>query len=254
MIRRPPRSTLFPYTTLFRSWPAGCRTTWCRPSSSYCRPCPRRPAARWTAARCPSHRADGGDPPRPMTTWSRRSRGRGRRRKGDDRASARSARTAACEDRSRKPARPDERRGQRRGAVLGVGRRRRATCRLARRRVHRHPAGVPGPHRVGLGGHAPAQPAPPPRGDAMTSATLRQRLADLVAAVSEGQISATEALAEPESLTTLGLTSLGYLRLVDAVEREFAVRLDLDGPVRYLETVEGLAGHLLAHGVGAEPA
>ncbi len=88
----------------------------------------------------------------------------------------------------------------------------------------------------------------------MTSATLRQRLADLVAAVSEGQISATEALAEPESLTTLGLTSLGYLRLVDAVEREFAVRLDLDGPVRYLETVDGLAGHLLAHGVGAEPA
>src|SRR5215475_15141768 len=27
MIRRPPRSTLFPYTTLFRS-PAGCGVTW----------------------------------------------------------------------------------------------------------------------------------------------------------------------------------------------------------------------------------
>src|SRR5256885_6012449 len=27
MIRRPPRSTLFPYTTLFRSWPAGMVTT-----------------------------------------------------------------------------------------------------------------------------------------------------------------------------------------------------------------------------------
>src|SRR5436190_13555075 len=25
MIRRPPRSTLFPYTTLFRSWCCGCR-------------------------------------------------------------------------------------------------------------------------------------------------------------------------------------------------------------------------------------
>src|SRR2546422_3977211 len=25
MIRRPPRSTLFPYTTLFRSWLPGCR-------------------------------------------------------------------------------------------------------------------------------------------------------------------------------------------------------------------------------------
>src|SRR5688572_31538880 len=27
MIRRPPRSTLFPYTTLFRSWPANRSTT-----------------------------------------------------------------------------------------------------------------------------------------------------------------------------------------------------------------------------------
>src|SRR5690349_23325803 len=26
MIRRPPRSTLFPYTTLFRSWPKRCAT------------------------------------------------------------------------------------------------------------------------------------------------------------------------------------------------------------------------------------
>src|SRR5438876_7556469 len=28
MIRRPPRSTLFPYTTLFRSWDIGCARTW----------------------------------------------------------------------------------------------------------------------------------------------------------------------------------------------------------------------------------
>src|SRR3712207_8507935 len=27
MIRRPPRSTLFPYTTLFRSWLAGCHAS-----------------------------------------------------------------------------------------------------------------------------------------------------------------------------------------------------------------------------------
>src|SRR5256885_7680395 len=27
MIRRPPRSTLFPYTTLFRSWTGSCRVT-----------------------------------------------------------------------------------------------------------------------------------------------------------------------------------------------------------------------------------
>src|SRR3712207_8305097 len=28
MIRRPPRSTLFPYTTLFRSWPPTCAPPW----------------------------------------------------------------------------------------------------------------------------------------------------------------------------------------------------------------------------------
>src|SRR5258708_30171179 len=37
MIRRPPRSTLFPYTTLFRSW-ARARATW---------PCRRGPRQWW---------------------------------------------------------------------------------------------------------------------------------------------------------------------------------------------------------------
>src|SRR2546430_8880345 len=34
MIRRPPRSTLFPYTTLFRSMPEGTR--WTRPEGGMC--------------------------------------------------------------------------------------------------------------------------------------------------------------------------------------------------------------------------
>src|SRR2546430_13232184 len=34
MIRRPPRSTLFPYTTLFRSWSAGCARKGCWHHSS----------------------------------------------------------------------------------------------------------------------------------------------------------------------------------------------------------------------------
>src|SRR2546422_7042956 len=45
MIRRPPRSTLFPYTTLFRSVPGGPRTRWaCAPrirSRSRSRTCVR---------------------------------------------------------------------------------------------------------------------------------------------------------------------------------------------------------------------
>src|SRR5712675_3230219 len=45
MIRRPPRSTLFPYTTLFRSWPRGTMT---RPRWSPSTPRPRcsRPRSR----------------------------------------------------------------------------------------------------------------------------------------------------------------------------------------------------------------
>src|SRR5258708_26788484 len=44
MIRRPPRSTLFPYTTLFRSWTARVRSDsneripWMRPRKSTCSP------------------------------------------------------------------------------------------------------------------------------------------------------------------------------------------------------------------------
>src|SRR5256885_6066991 len=44
MIRRPPRSTLFPYTTLFRSPPTACRG--CRTGSRPTRPRHRAPARR----------------------------------------------------------------------------------------------------------------------------------------------------------------------------------------------------------------
>ena len=74
--------------------------------------------------------------------------------------------------------------------------------------------------------------------------SLRERLAELVAQASEGEITAAEALAENDSLTVLGLTSLGHLRLIDAVEREFGVPLDPDGSMAYLETVDRLADHL----------
>src|SRR2546427_5028507 len=41
MIRRPPRSTLFPYTTLFRSRASGCRTA--SADASGIGPCPHGP-------------------------------------------------------------------------------------------------------------------------------------------------------------------------------------------------------------------
>src|SRR5207247_3604677 len=41
MIRRPPRSTLFPYTTLFRSWaPCSCSCSWRKRPSVSSASCP----------------------------------------------------------------------------------------------------------------------------------------------------------------------------------------------------------------------
>src|SRR2546425_1764989 len=51
MIRRPPRSTLFPYTTLFRSRSPGPRQPRTRHGTSPCRGTDTRPAAAESAAR-----------------------------------------------------------------------------------------------------------------------------------------------------------------------------------------------------------
>ena len=76
---------------------------------------------------------------------------------------------------------------------------------------------------------------------------LAQRLAQLVAVASDGQVTAAEALAAGVPLSALGFTSLFQLRLVDAVEREFQVAIDL--------SPEGLAAlddvHTLAAAIRA---
>src|SRR2546427_8421059 len=58
MIRRPPRSTLFPYTTLFRSWSGG-RTAGrhCAPAAPPWRP-RRPPSARHTRSRSEEHTSE----------------------------------------------------------------------------------------------------------------------------------------------------------------------------------------------------
>lgn len=78
-------------------------------------------------------------------------------------------------------------------------------------------------------------------------AALRQRLAELVETACDGRVRAEEA-AVAESLTLIGLDSLATIRLIDAVEQEFAVTLDDES--WYLDSVEGLAEHLLGLGVG----
>ncbi|GHJ47709.1 hypothetical protein Cs7R123_50510 [Catellatospora sp. TT07R-123] len=83
----------------------------------------------------------------------------------------------------------------------------------------------------------------------MSATTLETELAELVAQAGEGAVTAAQALAEPTSLGLLGLTSLGFLRLIHAVERRYGVALDLDDDVSYLDTVGSLAAHLRERGV-----
>lgn len=76
---------------------------------------------------------------------------------------------------------------------------------------------------------------------------LARQLAQLVADASDEEVTAAEVLAaDGASLTALGLTSLTQLRLIDAVERQFGIDVDLGGDLSFLDTIDGLAGHVIA--------
>ncbi len=74
---------------------------------------------------------------------------------------------------------------------------------------------------------------------------IRQQIAALVEAASDGAVTATDALTDGRSLGALGLTSLGYLRLADAVELEFGVELDLGAAVA-TDTLDGIVAQVVA--------
>ncbi|WP_159079098.1 MULTISPECIES: phosphopantetheine-binding protein [unclassified Plantactinospora] len=86
-------------------------------------------------------------------------------------------------------------------------------------------------------------------GARVTVSELHHDLAGLVVEASDGQISAADALAEPESLGLLGLTSLGYVRLIQAVEHRYGVVVEPDDDVSGLDTVPALADYLHSRGV-----
>lgn len=78
----------------------------------------------------------------------------------------------------------------------------------------------------------------------MTNPEVRQRIAELVQRATEGRVPAGQALADGASLSELGLDSLGFLRLVDALELDFGVEVDLAGSGQRLDTVDDFAALL----------
>lgn len=76
------------------------------------------------------------------------------------------------------------------------------------------------------------------------TAAVREQIAALIEAATDGAVTATDAMATDRSLGALGLTSLGYLRLADAVELEFGVELDLGAAVAD-DTLDGVVAQVV---------
>ncbi|WP_214321299.1 acyl carrier protein [Nonomuraea sediminis] len=72
---------------------------------------------------------------------------------------------------------------------------------------------------------------------------LRERLADMIAKATDGEVEPFDVLAGQARLTDLGVTSLAFLRLIDLVEAEFGVELD---PAA-LDSLDELAAYLRQH-------
>jgi len=86
----------------------------------------------------------------------------------------------------------------------------------------------------------------------MVEPGLRATLARMVAEATDGDVTAADALAGRAPLPALGMTSLAYVRLIDAVEDRFGVTLDLEGDLSYLDSLDALAARLAASGVPAD--
>jgi acyl carrier protein len=73
---------------------------------------------------------------------------------------------------------------------------------------------------------------------------VKLELADMIAAASDGAVSAADVLAARHPLSALGLTSLARIRLIDVIEDSFGVDLDLDDDLSSFEHVDALAARL----------
>jgi acyl carrier protein len=76
------------------------------------------------------------------------------------------------------------------------------------------------------------------------SSTLTQAIAQLVTRASSGAISEEQAARPDTNLTEQGLSSLSYLKLIDAIEIELGVYIDLEGDITFMTSVNGIAEYV----------
>lgn len=88
--------------------------------------------------------------------------------------------------------------------------------------------------------------------DSVDTTTLRQRVMELVDEATGGTVPVDQ-LTDGGSLIALGVDSLGLLRLVDAVEAEFGVEVEFDGPGQRMDTLDDLVAAIVDARDEAEP-
>jgi acyl carrier protein len=86
----------------------------------------------------------------------------------------------------------------------------------------------------------------------MTRDALTALVATFVVEASEGAVTRDEAMTPGLTFPEMGLTSLAYLRLIDAVETRLGVYLDLDDESGSLETVDGIVDQLCGREIGVD--
>lgn len=75
---------------------------------------------------------------------------------------------------------------------------------------------------------------------------LRGRLVRLIVESSDRDLSADDLAHGPGSLSTLGYSSLSYLRLIDAIENELGVYIDPEADMELFSTVDTILGLVVA--------
>lgn len=76
--------------------------------------------------------------------------------------------------------------------------------------------------------------------------TLTQTIARLVARASAGSISEEQAVCPDTNLTEQGMSSLDYLKLIDALELELGVYIDLEADLAFMTSVQGITEYVSA--------
>lgn len=75
---------------------------------------------------------------------------------------------------------------------------------------------------------------------------MRLRVAELIAAATSGAVADSEVLAGQVALHDLGVDSLGWLRLLDALELTYGVEIDLASVDLHTATVDTIVGRVQA--------